>query len=432
MQAKIGSQLLSKLKPEAKPYEVYDTELKGFTVRVQPSGFVSYLLRYYRPDGTQSRVGIGRHPVFTPAQARDEARKLLGDVARGQDPYAVREEARRAAKAHTLKSFLDEEYETWVLANQKVGRGTIQRLRACFAEFLDKKLGEINPWLIDKWRSARLKEGRAPATVNRDLDDVRALLAKAVEWGMLEVHPLAKKVKRIKVDNERVRFLSEDEESRLRAALDAREEAMREERDNANRWRQARGYPEFSSLRDVTFVDHLKPMVLVSMNTGLRQGELFQLEWQSVDLPRAILTVKAHTAKSSKTRHLPLNEEAFAVLKTWRAQYPDAVRLVFSNREGVRFDNVQSSWEKLLVDAGIVDFHWHDLRHHFASWLVMTGVDLNTVRELLGHADIKMTLRYAHLAPEHKAAAVARLMRPKPRQGPSQCVGRKRAKNLFA
>ena len=82
---------------------------------------------------------------------------------------------------------------------------------------------------------------------------------------------------------------------------------------------------------------------------------------------------------------------------------------VFPSKEGGRLDNIQTAWENVIARAGITAFRWNDLRHTFASKLVMAGVDLNTVRELLGHADIKMTLRYAHLGPEHKAEAVARL-----------------------
>ena len=84
--------------------------------------------------------------------------------------------------------------------------------------------------------------------------------------------------------------------------------------------------------------------------------------------------------------------------------------LVFSNSNGGLFNNVKKAWSGILADAEIQNFRWHDMRHHFASKLVMVVVDLNTVRELLGHADIKMTLRYAHLAPEHKAKAVAKLV----------------------
>lgn len=386
-----------------KPIEIRDERQVGFILRVQPSGHMSYICEYERGK----RVTLGSSRKRTPDWARARAKQVLGIAAAGDDP---RPERKR--KEHTLKTFIDEEYAPWARANRKDGDTTIARLNSRFADFFEKRLGEINPWIVEKWRTARTKEGRAPATVNRDLDDMKALLYKAVEWGLLDVHPFAKTVKRLKVDNERVRFLSDAEEANLRSALDAREQEMRKERDNANCWRRERGYPEFPSLRHVGFADHLKPMVLVSINTGLRRGELFQVAWQNVDLARAIVTVKGHTAKSNKTRHIPLNDEALSAFEAWRAQQAETSGLVFPSKNGNDFDNVQTSWEKLLSDARITDFHWHDLRHHFASRLVMAGVDLNTVRELLGHADIKMTLRYAHLAPEHKAAAVARLVRP--------------------
>ena len=102
-------------------------------------------------------------------------------------------------------------------------------------------------------------------------------------------------------------------------------------------------------------------------------------------------------AKSSKTRHIPLNAAALSALKGWHGQQT-ASPLVFPGRNGVPFDNVRSSWEEVLKAAEITRFRWHDLRHTFASRLVLKGVDLNTVRELLGHSDYQMTLRYAHLA----------------------------------
>ncbi|MNR46070.1 site-specific tyrosine recombinase XerC [compost metagenome] len=100
-----------------------------------------------------------------------------------------------------------------------------------------------------------------------------------------------------------------------------------------------------------------------------------------------------------------MNEEIFIVLEEWKKQTGETL-YVFPNQEGGRFEDVKSAWLKLLERAEVTGFRWHDMRHDFASRLVMAKQSLNTVRELLGHSDIKMTLRYAHLAPETKAAAV--------------------------
>ena len=159
--------------------------------------------------------------------------------------------------------------------------------------------------------------------------------------------------------------------------------------------------------------DYLTPMVLLTLNTGLRRGEIFDLVWSDVDFSTANLTVKGEGAKSGQTRHIPLNPEAKSLLTAWREQTCDD-GFVFPGKDGKRLNNVRKSWAGLLKDAEIVDFRWHDLRHDFASKLVMAGVPLNTVRELLGHSDLSTTLRYAHLAPDHKAEAVNRLIAESP------------------
>ena len=104
-----------------------------------------------------------------------------------------------------------------------------------------------------------------------------------------------------------------------------------------------------------------------------------------------------------------MNDEAARVLRAW---YPCSGSdvLVFPGPTGEPMADLKTAWCKVATAAALHDFTFHDLRHTFASKLVQAGVDLNTVRELLGHADIRMTLRYAHLAPEHKAAAVAKLV----------------------
>jgi len=140
------------------------------------------------------------------------------------------------------------------------------------------------------------------------------------------------------------------------------------------------------------------------MNTGLRRhGEVVKLRWGSVDFNRRLLTVEGRNAKNRQTRHVPLNEEALNVLWHWREQSGVGTR-VFDVATGFR-----TAWEKVLKRARITNFRWHDLRHHFASRLVQHGVPLNTVRDLLGHSSVGMSLRYAHLAPDQRRVAVANL-----------------------
>lgn len=229
-----------------------------------------------------------------------------------------------------------------------------------------------------------------------------------MKWQLLAKNPLSD-VKDLREDNRGVvRYLSPEEERRLRAALVARDARRQARRDTANAWRRARGYAEWPA----DTPDHLMPLVITGLNTGLRKGELFNLRWPDVDLVGAQLTVRGDGAKSGQTRHVPLNTEAAAVLQSWRTS-TTADDYVFPGRADSgdgRLDNVKKGWLALVNAAKLEAFRFHDLRHTFASKLVMAGVDLNTVRELLGHADLTMTLRYAHLAPEHKAAAVEKLV----------------------
>jgi len=183
------------------------------------------------------------------------------------------------------------------------------------------------------------------------------------------------KVKTLTVDNSKVRYLSKDEEARLRENLHTSD------------------------------TDFLEVIVILALNTGMRKGELLSLDWNHVNFDNKILTVDFQNAKSGNTRHLPLNTQAFNALKQWQ-QETDGIGFVFKDKNNAQLKDFPYIWGALLDEAQITNFRFHDLRHHFASKLVMASVDLNTVRELLGHSDLKMTLRYAHLAPEHKAAAV--------------------------
>ena len=219
--------------------------------------------------------------------------------------------------------------------------------------------------------------------------------------GELTENP-ARRVDRPRIDRRgKVRFLDEAEELRLRKALLDRDQEMLTQRKAANIRRQKRHEPLLPRL--MHFGDHLAPAVLLSMNTGLRRGEVIKLRWACISFDQRLLTVEGPDAKSRQTRHVPLKDEAISVLRRWREQ---------SGSRGRLFEvttSFRTTWEKTLKRAGIRKFRWHDLRHHFASRLVQRGVPLNTVRDLLGHSSVQMSLRYAHLAPDQRREAVAKL-----------------------
>lgn len=402
---KLSPAIVEGAKPEAEPYRLWDTVVPQLHLRVQPSGVKSWNVQWSR---TSSRA-LGKWPGVTVEAARTKAKAALVETDEHGAPAAVVEARKPAAeKPITLGDFIRDHFASWALANQKAGQATVDALGACFSDLYDRELRSLSAFDVERFKSARLKNGRKPATVNRDLDRIRSVYSRAVEWGFLTDHPL-KAVKRAKgVDNSRVRYLTGDEEKRLRDALAAREAERRASRDRHNAWHAERGSEGHPQWPVDGFTDHLMPLVLLALNTGLRRGELFGLDWSHVNVPGKLLTVVAGNAKSRKARHVPLNDEAGDVLKRWKKQ-GTGKGLVFPGAGGGRLTNVNKSWDGLVTDAELTDFRFHDLRHDFASKLVMAGVDLNTVRELLGHADIAMTLRYSHLAPDKLAEAVSRI-----------------------
>lgn len=412
MKAKITSRVVKSLKPAEKPFEVNDTQLKGFLLRMEPSGKFNYYAAYRLPDGRRSRRKLNKDVPLTPTQARDAAIAVFNEVRKGIDPNESVKE-----KVHTLKSFLDSVYEEWMLREYPSGgKAQISRIKSSCKPLMAMRLSSLTAGKVEKWRTERLGGKRKRATVNRDLSALKGLLARAMEWGHLDSHPFGEvKVRRkAEDDSAEVRCIEADEEARLFAALDARAERKRAGRDSANQWRGERGYAKLTSLRDRRFVDYLRPMIAVALHTGLRRGELFNLQWTDLSLTRGkgktpMLTVQGRTAKSGKTRHIPLNEVAFDTLRDWKTQSSGS-ELVFPNNSGERFDNISGTWARLLKEASISGLRFHDLRHSFASRLVQNGVKLPIVKDLLGHSSYKLTLRYAHIDAKDFSEAVARLV----------------------
>jgi integrase len=210
------------------------------------------------------------------------------------------------------------------------------------------------------------KETVRPATVNREVNNLKAMFSKAVEWGKLKENP-GRKVKALKGEVNRLRFLYPDEIQKLLSNCQ----------------------------------DEFKPVVEIAINTGLRKSELLNLKWEQIDFNTN--TASIVDTKNQEDRQIPLNETARKILEGMERKSP----YVFRDAEGSTFIDVRYSFENAVKKTGLQDFRFHDLRHTFASNLIMQeGVELNDVRELLGHKRIDMTLRYAHLSPKHKTRVV--------------------------
>jgi len=412
MRLKFTKLMLERLAVQPRPYEAFDTELTGLVFRVEPTGKRTWYFAY-RFGTVRRRFRIGTYPAVTVEAARREATRLAGKVASNVDPQAeiaqlrVRAEQERVS---TLKTFIDERYEPWAQVHLKTAKEQVERIRADFKPWMNRTLNGLAPFLIENWRREQLKRGKKAVTVNRDLQRLRALVAKAVEWRLIDAHPFAG-VKPLRVDNRgRVRYLTPAEEQSLRDALIQRETSLRDARRRFNAWRTQRGHKALPD-RIGEFVDHVRPLTLLALNTGLRRGELLTLTWADVDLTARQLTVQGHNAKSAQTRNVPLNVEAHNVLTVWKQLHPAAGpdAWVFSRSAGKAMTRIDNAWDTVTKLAGLENFRFHDCRHHFASKLVMAGVPLNTVRDLLGHASIDMTMKYAHLAPDTLAQAVEKL-----------------------
>lgn len=379
----------------AKPYEVHSERVRGLLLRVQPSGKRTYYVQIARGK----RLRIGGADIYTLKRAEKRATDILLDPAAAMTV---------APAGVTLREYAEGDYTQFATSRKKDADGTLARVLAAWSSLLDRRIGEITAADVEVVRTKRLNAGRTKATVNRDVAALSGVLAHWAKANKTE-HPLHELESLDEPDDKRVRYLSKDEGKRLHQALADRDAAGKAERERYNEWCRQRGKPTLPSITD--YCDHLTPMVLLSLNTGMRQGELFGLTWEAVNLDKKQATVLAATSKGNKTRVIPLNPEAQTVVAKIKPLV--AAGLVFKSRKtGGKFDNVKKAWVGLTAAAGLTDFRWHDMRHDFASQLVMRGVSLYTVQTLLGHGSSVMTQRYAHLQPDHLADAVNMLGAP--------------------
>jgi integrase len=264
-----------------------------------------------------------------------------------------------------FEDFADEYLRMHSIQNKSY-REDVNNIKILKRSFSGRYLNEITALDVEKYKAERIKTVK-PATVNRGLAVLRSMYNRAIEWKKIKENP-CNTVHLFKENNQRLRYLEQAEINKLL--------------ENCS--------------------GNLKGIVTVAVFTGMRRGEILGLKWTDCDFQRDV--IRLTDTKNGEVRAIPMNEQVKTALIKIR-RHPLAP-YIFCKRDGSPYGDVDKSFFTALKKSGIMEFHFHDLRHTFASQLVMSGVDLNTVRELMGHKSLAMTLRYSHLSSDHKRRAV--------------------------
>ncbi len=336
--------------------------------RIASDGSVSYRVK----------IRLRGHPVQSAtfaslAKARQWAQATESGIRDGR--YFKTSEA----KKHTLAEAI-ERYEREKLGTMRAKEARKQHLDYWRAELGTLPLADVTPAII-KERLARLADEpsqrtgklRSASTLNHYRQALASVLTEAVKnWEWLDASPMVKVGKKSEPRG-RVRFLSDDERERLLTAC----------KESSN--------PD------------LYLAVLLALTTGARQGESMGATWKQIDLQRA--TLQLEETKNGSRRALHLTAPVLALLKERSKVRRIDSDLLFPSRVNPRQPvDLRQPWEQALKRAGIEDFHWHDLRHTFASYAAMSGATLPELAALLGHKTLAMVQRYAHLSPQHTAS----------------------------
>lgn len=270
---------------------------------------------------------------------------------------------------HAFRELVDE-YKKWC-EKQRGFKSKIYFIKQLENEFSYMLLRQFSTMLVEQYQSKGLTKGKKHATINRHVATLKHMFTKANDWNMVDEVVLRRirKVKMLEENNKRLRYLSKDEWKSLLEACDS----------------------------------HLHPIVLMALNAGMRKSEILNLQWDNVDLTHNFIHIE--DSKNGERRDIPINDTLKKMLQNLPRRL-DGKHLFYDLKTQKPFKDVKRSFKTACKNAKITNFRFHDLRHTFASHLVMAGVDLTTVKELLGHKTLTMTLRYAHLSPEHKTKAV--------------------------
>ena len=390
--ARIIEAFVRNLKPESTRKSFSDN---GLVLDVNPSGKKVFFHKY-RQDRKQVKVKIGEYPTISVA----EARKLIL-----QQKHDIQiKDIKLQTVEMTFKTFVEGEFKDWLFANNKSARDSYQTIQAHFVPFLgDYKLKKITAGLIEKWKSKRLNADISAATVTRNLTELRTVLHRVEDWyGLKSIMPL---VKNPKITKEREKlYLSKDELERLRTVCNEYrfgalfpQELQESQRDEeAEIWNMSH------------FPEHMPYIIETAINTGMRQGEILQLQWGDINFTEKLITVRGSTEKTATAREIPISEKLLNDLKIWVGRYydldtdeeMDAKDLVFP------FTEIKRAWRTLRKRAKIEHIEFHTLRHHFGSTLALKNVPITVIMSLMGHRNIKTTQRYLSVRREDKFKAV--------------------------
>jgi len=261
----------------------------------------------------------------------------------------------------------------------------VSRMERILGWFRDRSADSVSPQEIERhFEECIEQEEWAASTVNHYRSLLSLTYRLAIRNGKALSNP-ARSTRRRREDNSRVRYLTPEEDVRLREVI-------------AKEWAQ-----------------HI-PELDLALHTGMRLGEMYSLTWDNVNLTGRILTIPR--SKNGERRHVRLNSIAVAALVVFSGR-GTGTGPVIRNAEGEPLCGPRYWFEKAIKKAGIEGFHWHDLRHTFASRLTMAGVGLRAVQDALGHKSVAMTVRYSHLAPDFLQDVVDKLV-PKPAEATSE------------
>ena len=346
--------------------DYFDEEIPGFLVEVRATGGKTFYLRYRDQRGRQKQFKIGNADVIPVANARKQAQKLLVDIALGEDPLGKRETLRRIP---TFGEFVADRYLPFAKVQKKSWRADDSYLRNhLLPQFGGKPLDLIAKQEIIDWHHKNRRSHLAVATTNRLLVLLRYIYNLALKWeipGVLK-NPTAG-IPMFEVDNRRERYLSPEEVRRLCATASESPNAM---------------------------MAYIVPMLIL---TGARKHEVLEAKWCDVDLQRRFWRIPI--SKAGRARYVPLSGSTIALLNA--VPRIDGCPFVFPNPETRQpYALSYGAWKTVRRRAGMAEVRMHDLRHTFASLLVNSGRSLYEVQQILGHQNIRMTQRYAHLSQE--------------------------------